>query len=244
MNLIEKARFGYPNEEQLSKINQLRPAGFSPYESEQVFVVPIAAANNMIGYSGRAWTENSLKRMARDYALTNPDFLESHTDDSEGTIGQVFDAELWTFKDPSKKIIDHILSYSPAPDLDKKILKKEGYHLVVCYAFVEATSETASNLLYKRRTDVSIAGFQLPIFTCPVCSNAANSVTFDNESCPHLMPYGVFWRELIGEDQRKLFAPYYLSDHFKQAVEISVVTDGDCAQAQIITESMIEILLK
>lgn len=245
MNLIEKARFGYPDQEQLTKINQLRPAGMSPYESEQIFVVPIAAANNMIGYSGGAWTEKSLKKMARDYATTSPDFMESHEwDEADAIIGQVFDAELWTFKDPSKKIIDYVLSYSPAPDLDRKILKKDGYHLVVCYAFIEATSETASNLLYKRRTDVSIGGFQLPIFSCPVCSDATDTVSFSDESCPHLMPYGVFWREMINDEQRKLFAPYYLSDHFKQVVEISVVADGNCPQAQIITENMIDILLR
>ena len=64
-----------------------------------------------------------------------------------------------------------------------------------------------------------------------------------DKECPHHMPYGVFQRELVSKEDRKMLAPYYIADDFKQVVEASTVVDGDCSQAKIIDQEMFEALL-
>ena len=244
INLLESVKFDYTTEDQLKLINQKRPANSSEYTAEELKVVPIAAANNLVSYGGMKWSVSSLITMSGSYANTAPDFMQDHEwYESDEVVGTVFDAQIWEIKSPSKKAMNYLLKYSPAPDLDKAIIKQEGYYQVTCYGYIEASSEIASDILYGRRKDISIGGFQLPKFLCPLCSTESKKVSFMDEECPHYMPYGVFGRELRSKEQNKMYAPYYIADDFKQVVEVSLVVDGDCPQAKIIDQEMLNALL-
>jgi hypothetical protein len=59
IDLKEWVRFDYPTDDQLKLINQKKPANSADYTSEELMVVPIAAANNLIGYGSRKWSISS-----------------------------------------------------------------------------------------------------------------------------------------------------------------------------------------
>jgi hypothetical protein len=244
IDLKEWVRFDYPTDDQLKLINQKKPANSADYTSEELMVVPIAAANNLVGYGSRKWSISSLENMAAEYKNTAPDFMQDHKHEkSEEIVGTIFYAHLWQIASPTKSAINYLLKYSPVPDIDKDILKKEGYYQVTCYGFIEASFDIASHIKYSRRKDISIGGLQLPRFLCPLCSTNSKKVSFMDKECPHHMPYGVFQRELISKEDRKMLAPYYIADDFKQVIEASTVVDGDCSQAKIIDQEMFEALL-
>jgi hypothetical protein len=246
IDLKEWVRFDYPTDDQLKLINQKKPANSADYTSEELMVVPIAAANNLVGYGSRKWSISSLEKMSAEYKNTAPDFMQDHEhDESDDVVGTIFYSHLWNI--PVTKLsragMNYLLKYSPVPDLDKEIIKNEGYYQVTCYAYIEASSEIASDIKYGRRKDISIGGLQLPRFLCPLCSTDSKKVSFTDEQCPHYMPYGVYWRDLMPKEDRKMLAPYYIADDFRQVIEASVVVDGDCSQAKIIDQEMFEALL-
>jgi hypothetical protein len=244
IDLKEWVRFDYPTDDQLKLINQKKPANSADYTSEELMVVPIAAANNLVGYDSRKWSISSLVRMSADYADTAPDFMQDHEHgESDEVVGSVFYSHLWQIQNLTKAGMNYLLKYSPAPDIDKEILKQEGYYQTTLYAYIEASSEIASDIKYGRRKDVSIGWYELPTAYCPLCSTDSKMVSFASEECPHYMPYWVFWRELMSKEQRKNYAPYWIADDFRQAVEVSTVVDGNVSSAKIIDQEMFQALL-
>jgi hypothetical protein len=128
------------------------------------------------------------------------------------------------------------LADSPNPDIDREIIQKEGYYQLVAYFAIQSDYEEASDVRYGRRYDVSIGGMSIADFICPICE-----CSFMKDSCPHYMPTDSIG-QMITRDEMNLIAPYYIRGQFTDAVEISFVVEGNCPQASIISNDMLNLL--
>lgn len=229
----------YPTEEQLQKINQLKPVNQPDYAAEELIVLAYLASNNLIHGSMVAWSIDALRKIAASYQKGGQDLMLDHkVTDSQKVFGMIFDSELYHIPVPSPDLIQYLLHSSPSPQEDRKILLRNGYYYVINYAVVEASNWINSDIRYLRKSDVSIGGhlYQADML-CPICSEElGQKVSFLDKRCPHYMPGGY---SDVEEDK---IAPYAIRDGSPDMSELSMVAQGNCVQAKIVTEQMINLL--
>ena len=223
--------FDHPNSSQLKKINRYRPAGTPEYTSEEIYTVAIAATNNILSHSNMVWGENSLKVMTK--AFLGQDFLLNHSwEDAKQSIGFIYDSQRINTPNPPPWYLDGLDSVQKQSS--RKIVKQQGYSTIILYAAIEASHPAVSMILYGRSKDVSIGGLANGDYICPLCQTS-----FKDEDCPHLPPHP-FLLMWLADDEDANFAPYYINDGFYDGIELSVVVDGNCAAARVISQADLE----
>ena len=189
--------------------------------------VPIVASNNLLSHGNMVWSDDSLKKMVK--AFLGADFMLDHSwGTTEKTKGIIYDVEQINLAQAPPWATGGL-----DPDqvkTSKKIIRDKGYSSIVMYGSIEASSEIVSNIRYLRSRDVSIGGLALSNIICPLCETS-----FRDDECPHIPPHpSVLW--WLSDEEKKLLAPYYINDGLYDGVELSIVTDGACAAARIMSE--------
>lgn len=229
IELKKKLEFRHPTEEELALINQFRPRGAEPYVMQELYTVPILASTNLLHESLAVWTETALETMVATYP--GSDLMLDHAwDEGMKTVGFVYDAELWHIPRPSRDSVERIIADSANPEIDRGIVARDGLYQVICYAAIEASHPIVSDIRMGRKSDVSIGGAFHGNFVCPLCN-----VPFeDRDNCSHYPPIGFFL--FIAEPEE--LAPYYIRNGQVVSVELSMVYEGNCIQAQILSETL------
>ncbi|MDJ0579091.1 hypothetical protein [Crocosphaera sp.] len=245
MDLLESLKRYNPSSEQLEKINKLKPINQPDYALEELIVVPIAASNNLIHGSNGKWSLETLELITASYGQGGQDLLLDHTwGNSHNSMGMIFDAELWHYPTVDNAMMDYLLQKSNN-EYDRKILMREGYYQVTLYAAVEDSHPIHSQLRYQRNSDVSIGGKANLDYYCPLCSTKTEMVKFRDERCPHYMPTQMFlawYADDVPPEEKWRIAPYFIEHGWDSSVELSLVTAGDCKQARVINQQMVEVL--
>lgn len=223
--------FDHPNASQLKKINRYRPAGIAEYTSEEIYSVAIAASNNVLSHSNMVWSEKSLQTMTK--AFLGQDFLLNHSwEDAKESIGFIYDTQKISTDTPPPWYLDGLDPLQKKSS--REIVKQQGYITIVMYAAIEASHPAISMLVYGRSKDVSVGGLADGDYTCPLCQTS-----FEDKDCPHLPPHP-FLLSWLADNEDVVFAPYYINDGFYDGIELSIVVDGNCAAARVISASDLE----
>lgn len=228
-----------PTEEQLQKINQLKPTNQPDYAAEELIVLNYLATTNLIHGSMVAWSLDGLMQIAESYQQGGQDLMIDHAwQDSRTIYGMIFDADLYHIRKPSNELTEYLLQSSPNQEADSQILADDGFYYVINYAVVEASHWINSEIRYLRKSDVSIGGDLREFdYLCPICSKKMKEkVSFMDKRCPHYMPGDV-------EDDRENTAPYAIRDGKPEMFELSMVAQGNCLQAKIFNEKMMDLIL-
>ncbi|NBU23827.1 MAG: hypothetical protein EBS38_08005, partial [Actinobacteria bacterium] len=165
------------------------------------------------------WAVPDLYKLS-DLLVGLPLTLDHDWDEVGKVVGRCFDSRVLQAKDVSSEILDKAGNY----DWNKKIIKKEGHYQAIVDVFVERESAAEKGLRYGRLNEVSVGGFRITDFVCPLCE-----VSFTDDKCPHLMPSP--WLEYADPETRKLAAPYYVRSGVYDLMELSFVTTPNCCNA-------------
>jgi hypothetical protein len=170
------------------------------------------------------WDEPSLKTMARTYP-GKPLMLDHDWEDVLKQCGFVYDAMLLHYPNPSQELQDHFLAQSPAPDMDRDILAKEGLKQLICCVATESSHPVTNDLLYGRKINASIGGLSTGEAYCPICDTS-----FDDDNCPHYIPSD----NLHGNVKMENIAPYWIRGGYMDTMELSLVMAGNCPSARVL----------
>ncbi len=244
-DLQHRLEFRHPDGEELKQINQYRPRGIEPYISEELFVFPIYASDNLLFHSLGTWSPEILETMTATYSESKDLILDHDSSDGRKIMGFTWDAQLWHFPYLSPTSIDKLLITSVNARIDRKILAKDGLQQIMLWGAIEASHPISSEIRYRRKADVSTGGLVKNYdYICPICSTPENKVSFQNEVCPHYPP--TEWSSTLvewGELDASTIAPYYIRDGFHFSTEISLVLEGNCPRASLIAENLNNLVL-
>jgi hypothetical protein len=219
---VKPSQGNKPIDQQLEWINQYVPVGMEPLTADEVVVLPFVAANNLVTRNIGTWTEPDLRTMA-DLLPGLPALLDHDWDEVGKVVGRVFAAEV----QQSRSAPDEVLDRAGYGNVNRQIVKEDGFVQVVAWIFFEAANPVVNSLRFGRLDEVSVGGFNYTTIQCPLCC-----VSFDDEACPHLLPSP--WLDLSIPEIRKLVAPYYERIGLIDLMEISLVTTPACPNAGVI----------
>lgn len=237
--LKSKLEFRNPTEEELAKINQWRPRGSPEYDANELLTVPILASNNLLHSELMKWDLNAIESMVASYY--GKDFMLNHDwMDVKQTFGFIYDAELWHIPRLSSQQVATLINLSPNPEVDKETLTKEGYYQVILYGAIEASHPIASEIRYRRKSDISVGGYFHGDWICPLCQSS-----FSDKACKHYPPsWLASMLVAFGEIEPEDVAPYYIRSGRMDSVEVSLVFAGACKEAGIISENLINLIIQ
>ena len=215
-----------PNNAELVLINNYRPSGASPYEANELIRFTIMASNNLIHQSLGCWDLQSLETMIASFGGADL-MLDHNWEDGTKTFGFVYDQMVVSVPKPSNEAMSKILKLSPSPENDRKLIEQNGYHQVLLFGVIEKSHPITSEILYRRKSDVSIGGHFRGDYVCPLCNES-----FFSESCNHYPPM------YAGRVEPQDLAPFYIRSGIFYSVECSLVASGNCIQAKIIDENL------
>lgn len=233
-SILLDLRAGTPSEQQLVTINKYRNAGSPEYTAEEIYQFPTIASDNLLHQNNSQWSKRSLESMAK--TLVGKDFLLNHDWNNSNKIqGTVFDSAIVNITDLSLATKLFLIESSPNQVSDLEILTKDGYEALILWVAVEANSGVASDVVYLRKSDLSVGGFAGITYICPLCN-----VSFNSNKCPHIIPDPSYMYQMGIDRYDPDLAPYYIRDGNFQGVELSLVVEGNCPRARILREIDLE----
>jgi len=216
------------NPDTLNKINSFRPHGHPEYSDSDISTFHILASNNLLHCDLFRWDLPSIKQMARTYP-GKPLMLDHDWEDVLKQCGFVYDATLLHYANPSPELKEYMLSRSPRPEIDSKILEQEGLYQLLCHVVTETSHPITNDLQYNRKINASIGGFSDKQTYCPICNTS-----FEDDDCPHYLPVG----KIHGNVKAENIAPYWIRGGYIDTAELSLVMAGNCPSARVLNSSI------
>lgn len=239
-------RMGSPSEPQLAQIKSFLHSSDTT-TAEDWFVFSAIASDNLVSRSYRKWTLNTLAQIAE--GLRGKPFMMDHEwDDSDDTVGFIFDSSLVKLSTPIMAAINQPMKTA----MNQAIVSLEGHQMVICSVAVPMTdTECVDGIKGRKCQSVSTGGLLQSIkMICPNCSATyGREVTFTERdkygkyTCSHLVPseysYGMS-RDDDSDDYEDddfpppAYADYLVLDGIFDGVELSAVVAGNLPYAQIV----------
>ena len=140
---VNQARI--PNESELAQINQYVPTGYAKLTADEIGIVSVMVANNLLTYNYQKWSIASLDVMPS--LITGKQSTVNHDAwNVEKVLGKIFNATYTKSRNiPVAKLIA-VNGYQS--DLNKAIAAKEGY------------AEVTADIYYPRKIESEFAGFE------------------------------------------------------------------------------------
>jgi hypothetical protein len=212
------------DEKDLNLINKYVAADFPAYTADELEIVTFVAADNLITRDQNKWHVRTLPKIAGLLAGL-PMTLDHDWGSVEKVQGLVFKARVVKAREPPEGLID----CCGCGRWNKDIVAEEGYQYVECSVAFPATAVVVSSLRLGAVGRVSIGGFLVNDYICPLCE-----ISFFDEACPHWAPHD------IRDTKDKQFAPYKIRKGITDLTEISLVLAGNLPGARAINRAMKE----
>jgi len=212
----------YLTEQQLSKLNKFRPSNFPLIDNKEMVAVSFVVADNLINRSKGKWVEKDLIKMTKMLdTMGLPHILDHDWEEVEDVQGIIIEASLVKPEPPTELV--NALQNS---ELNRQIIKKEGFIQVIATVAFPVDSETIDRLRIGLGRAVSLGGFSFKDYVCPICNTS-----FSFKNCPHYIPDS--WTEW--DTDPALIAPYYIRDGLYDLGELSTVVIANLPGASLVT---------
>lgn len=212
----------YLTEQQLAKLNKFRPANFPLIADKQMVAVSFVVADNLVNRGKGKWVEKDLVKMTKMLdSMGLPHILNHNWEAVEDVQGIIIEASLVN-PEPPAELVD-VLQNS---ELNRQIVKKEGFMQVVATVAFPADSEIIDRLRIGLGRAVSLGGFSFKDYVCPLCNTS-----FSFKNCPHYIPDS--WTEWDADPA--FIAPYYIRDGLYDLGELSTVVIANLPGASLVT---------
>lgn len=218
---------GTPNQAHLDKINTYLNKETT---SEEWFVMPVRASDNIINRSKKKWSVEILQAMA---SRTNgSSFLINHDwDDVEASIGFIFDGFLKQ---------ETMAPQRQVPDVEEhnaEIISAEGYWCYYAWVAIPRSHDSVQAVEQRRQQFISTGGYVSKArYICPICTKEKGyevgvwDMNVEGKYiCPHSLPGWGYW-----DDSEGLEMPYVVVNGVYDPVEISLVTSGNLPNAEVV----------
>lgn len=215
-----------PDPSELALINTFRPKGIEPYVASELIRFAMVASNNLLHSNLTVFSDQTLEIINR--GLPGCDLMLDHQwEDSQKTCGFIYDSLIYVSKYYNPAQLSKILQKSRLPETDRKFINNGGYKQILAFAVTEKSHPVVSDIIYRRRSDVSIGGHFYGDFICPLCKTSLGS-----DNCEHLPPmFSPFVEE-------RFIAPYVIYSGDFSIAESSLVFAGKCLNARIISDGV------
>jgi hypothetical protein len=217
-----------PTDKQYRKISEFLSADLEHPGPDDYEIVRFIASDNLLTRSFAKWDLPELANLAK--LLPGCTFTLDHDWDSVGKIqGLIFDSYVQELTpDPL------VVNAADNGKTNKKIIKSEGYFGTIIEVAFPSFGEILSHLRYGVARFVSIGGFLFKDRICPLCE-----VSFDDPSCPHIIPdpwWGFFPGAIVDGLE---VAPYFVRSQLLDVGEVSLVLIPNLPGAKILSKQLV-----
>lgn len=205
-----------PTTYDLSLISKYQPINTEPLEADDIAVVTIIAADNMIDRGLARWNPEDLEQLSK-LPLGFPVLSDHNTNKVRETLGVVFDSGIIRFD----KAPAYFTNTANNGSYNRQIVKDEGYVGFVIRAALDAESDFIEQL--NLGVGWVSLGYSYKDIYCPLCKTS-----FYDKACPHLIPMS--WAEQADPN----YAPWREKKAPVEIFEVSFVAEPNLPRAGIV----------
>lgn len=220
---VEQQQYPVLTKQQIDKLVQFVPTGFSYPNSSNLTTVKFVVADNLVNRSKGKWIEKDLITMAQMLdTLGLPHTSDHDWENLAKTQGIIIEGEVVK----QSLAPTDLISAAGNRKINTDVVKNEEFIQVVATVVFPVDSLIVQKLSMGIGRAVSLGGFAFADYLCPICN-----VSFSHKNCPHYIPGS--W-EAWSEDS-SLVAPYYVRDGLYDIGELSSVLIGNLPGASCVT---------